>query len=131
MKNQEQTESILLKVSKQQKDAITTAAKAAGMNVSEYIRSRAISHRASFQIPGEDNEFYTVSQQWVIIDTRTNNVAHSLTDEMRAKFRAHDNGNYHQDCVICQQNDAERKAEVIAAEEDRADYDATINSVRQ
>jgi len=130
MKNENQTQSILVKVSTEQKDAITTAAKAANMNVSEYIRSRATSHRASFQIPGEDNEYYIENEQGFIGDTRTMNVAHSLTRDMSNKFMVHIRDGRHPDCVICRKKEADWKAEITAEENERADYDATIRDAR-
>jgi len=129
MKNQEKIESILLKVSKQQKDAITTAAKAAGMNVSEYIRSRAISHRASFPIIGANNEFCQERPDGTI--WRTDNDTKVIPDSPIASMvRAHTANGYHPDCVICKSKADAWKAEITASEEERADYDATIRDAQ-
>jgi len=124
-----QTERIVCAVTPAQKDEIGAASRRASMTSSEYIRSRVISHRASFPIPGENNEFYLENSQYCIVDTRTENIAHAISDEMKAKFRAHDLEGYHADCVICQSKDPRTEAE-RQRDEDARDYAETVNSVR-
>lgn len=60
-----------------------------------------MSHRASFQIPGSDNEFYIETQQGWIYDTETENVARYIPAKVFDKFRQHLQDGYHPDCVIC------------------------------
>ena len=77
-----------------------------------------MSHRASFPIPNENNEFYIESIQGWIGDTRTENVAHTLTAEMKAKFTFHLANGYHPDCVICQSiTDAPHTRHIISGGE--------------
>jgi hypothetical protein len=115
MKDMNQTESILLKVSREQKDAIITAARAANMNVSEYIRSRAISLP---MVP------YIVTFRSA--DGTLQTERFMATSEADV-YRCYENIISVKPVVII--SDA-WKAEITAAEEERADYDATINSVR-
>ena len=105
MENRDFTAKIIIALTTEQKNDVIDAARASGVNVSEYVRAKLAqltTHRASFAIPGENNEFYTETEQGFVGDTRTMNVAHTLTREMSNRFAVHIRDGYHADCVICQ-----------------------------
>lgn len=149
------TEAITVMMTPQQAAGIRNSARRAGVKVSEYVRKslewseyerEAITlgaetmskttHRASFPIPGENNEFYTENSQYCIIDTRTENIAHSMTKADTAKFAEHTRTGFHPECVICLSKNVRdlaaqidpRTPEQIGMDADAADQAATYRN---
>jgi hypothetical protein len=126
MKNKNLCLKILLSVTPEQKDEIGAAARRAGMTTSEYIRSRILAHRASFEVG--NNGFIHETKDGRLFSTDQD--CHIEGPIWERAILIHRANGYHSDCVICKQKDEQWKAEVNAAEAEAADYAETVNSVR-
>lgn len=117
---------IIFRATPAQKTAIEEAACNAGLTTSEFIRTRALTHRASFSVG--NNEFVTEQADGTLFSTESGCAVTSPLFE--SAVLSHRQNNYHADCVICQQRADPRTEAERQRDEDSEDYANTINSIR-